>query len=567
MYKITSRSLSFSIFFVTTLTFISCASSTSITNESITKTKTYCIDTIRNVVIEYPVCSDKIMENQICSINLSDLRPTQFNYGKEYVDKMVIKFRSSIDKTQEFLCSKPVNIVIGPKSVPGFFLTDGHHRMKMLEQFILESSNEFTLLVKVDRNFMSKNPEQSKSEFWDAMVKNNEVYLKDKGVAKQPEELPNRMDQLTNDPYRSLTGYIADDKSKFCFDKNLSSYGNYAEFYWGDFFRKFEKLDEYKDQTIYNFYKNKILYFQNLKTGKRENICKLPDAKSLPGFTEKNALEPFLVIDNLDRYGKPKNFRTSEMMETSFKGNIKGLSTLKASGSGQFSKQELGWIIRHTSINLVLVDLRQEPHGFINGNPVTWTAPMNWTNIGKSKNNIIIDEAVRLKDVQYEKYVKLPSAQNYKDDNLDFKNFTKLEVNTSEREDEVARQFHVGYFRVTVPDHSRPSDEDVDDFLRFVKNLKPDTWLHFHCRGGKGRTTTFLVMYDMLRNSNSVSFNEIIKRQGSISPNYDLLEDKKEDKKLLYRDRTEFIKEFYKFSKDFNKGYTGTWQAWKASKN
>ena len=567
MYKITGRFLVFPIFFAASLTLISCTSSTSISNAPVAKTHTYCMDTIRQVIIEYPICSDTTMENQICSINLSKLRPTQFNYGKEYVDKMVTKFKNSVDKTQEFLCSKPVTIVIGPKSVPGFFLTDGHHKMKMLEKFILNNSNEFTLLVKVERNFMNKDPEQSENAFWDTMVKNNEVYLKDKGVEKKPENLPNRLDQLTNDPYRSLTGYIADDKTKFCFDKDLPSFGNYAEFYWGDYFRKFENLDKYEDHSIYNFYKNKIIYYQNLKTGKRENICKLPDAKNLPGYTKKNALVPFLVIDNIDKYEKPKNFRTSEMIEKTFKGNTKGLSTLKASGSGQFSKQELGWIIRNTSTNLVLVDLRQEPHGFINGNSVSWTAPMNWTNIGKLKNNIIIDEAIRLKDVQYEKFVALPSAKDYKNDNLEINKFTKIEVNIAEREDEIASQYNVDYFRITVPDHSRPSDDDVDEFLRFVKTLNPNTWLHFHCRGGKGRTTTFLAMYDMLRNSSSVSFEDIIKRQGSVAPNYDLFANKNINKKLLYTDRKDFIKEFYKFSKDLNKGYTGTWKEWIASKN
>ncbi len=567
MYKITGRPLFFSIFFVTSLTMISCTLPKAITNESIIKTQTYCTDAVRHVVMEYPMCSDKTMENQICSINLSQLRPTQFNYGKEYVAKMVEKSMTSIDKVQDLLCSKPLSIVIGPKSVPGFFLTDGHHRMKMLEQVSLKSSNKFTLLVKVDRNFMEKNPNQSKNEFWDSMIENNEVYLKDNGVAKNPEFLPIRIDQLTNDPYRSLTGYIADDKSNFCFDINLPSYGNYAEFYWGNYFRKIDGLDKYNDQTIYSFYKNKILYFHNLKTGKRVNICKLPEAKNLPGFTKKNAIEPFLVIDRLDKYLEPKNFRTSLMIENSFKGNVKGLNSLNASGSAQFSKKELEWIIQHTSKNLILVDLRQEPHGFINGYPVTWTAPLNWTNIGKSKNTIIIDESIRLKDTLYEKYIELPSARSYKGDSVDLKTFIKLEVNAAEREDEVANQFNVGYFRVTVPDHSRPSDEEVDSFLRFVKNLKSDSWLHFHCRGGKGRTTTFLAMYDMLRNSSFVSFNDIIKRNESFMLDFNLLMDKKEGKQLLYKDRTEFINEFYKFSKEYNKGFIGSWQEWKASKN
>jgi hypothetical protein len=40
----------------------------------------------------------------------------------------------------------------------------------------------------------------------------------------------------------------------------------------------------------------------------------------------------------------------------------------------------------------------------------------------------------------------------------------------------------------------------MDDFIAFARNLPADTWLHFHCQAGKGRTTLFLVVYDFLRN-------------------------------------------------------------------
>ena len=36
---------------------------------------------------------------------------------------------------------------------------------------------------------------------------------------------------------------------------------------------------------------------------------------------------------------------------------------------------------------------------------------------------------------------------------------------------------------------------------------------HFHCKEGIGRTTTFMIMYDIMKNYKEVSLNDIIKRQ------------------------------------------------------
>ena len=51
-------------------------------------------------------------------------------------------------------------------------------------------------------------------------------------------------------------------------------------------------------------------------------------------------------------------------------------------------------------------------------------------------------------------------------------------------------------------------------FINFVKSLpKESLRLHFHCAAGEGRSTTFLVMYDMMRNSTKVKLQDIFLRQ------------------------------------------------------
>jgi hypothetical protein len=77
----------------------------------------------------------------------------------------------------------------------------------------------------------------------------------------------------------------------------------------------------------------------------------------------------------------------------------------------------------------------------------------------------------------------------------------------------VAIELGLEYLRLPTTDHVRPRDSEVDEFVRFALDLAPGTWLHFHCRGGDGRTTTFFVMHDIMHNAPEVSVEDILKRQ------------------------------------------------------
>jgi len=75
-----------------------------------------------------------------------------------------------------------------------------------------------------------------------------------------------------------------------------------------------------------------------------------------------------------------------------------------------------------------------------------------------------------------------------------------------------------------VTDHVRPLDDAVDRFILAVRALPDGAWTHFHCEAGLGRTTTFMVLYDMLRNANRVSLEDIVRRQKILSHGYDVLQ-------------------------------------------
>ena len=71
----------------------------------------------------------------------------------------------------------------------------------------------------------------------------------------------------------------------------------------------------------------------------------------------------------------------------------------------------------------------------------------------------------------------------------------------------------ITYIRIPVTDGNLPNDNMVNYFIDFVKKQPENTWLHFHCKAGAGRTTTFMIMYDIIKNHNYVDLNDIITRQ------------------------------------------------------
>ena len=49
--------------------------------------------------------------------------------------------------------------------------------------------------------------------------------------------------------------------------------------------------------------------------------------------------------------------------------------------------------------------------------------------------------------------------------------------------------------------------------------LPDNAWLHIHCSAGKGRTTTFLALYDMMRNP-GVGMKDVAVRQAALGTMY-----------------------------------------------
>jgi len=55
------------------------------------------------------------------------------------------------------------------------------------------------------------------------------------------------------------------------------------------------------------------------------------------------------------------------------------------------------------------------------------------------------------------------------------------------------------YLRLACPDHCWPPAEIIDGFIAFAAGLDKNTWLHFHCQAGSGRTGAFMTIFEMMQ--------------------------------------------------------------------
>jgi len=273
------------------------------------------------------------------------------------------------------------------------------------------------------------------------------------------------------------------------------------------------------------------------------------------------ATEPLLILNMQNEEVLPKNFRMTAdpFVKTAFfPPSMEGLAALKASASGQFSEKSFEKILATIPNKKVLViDLRQESHGFLDGVAVSWYGERDWANKGKTSAKIIEDERQRLQAIAIH-----GSAVIHEGTRL-----FSLTVKKVSEEEAIVQSRGANYLRIFVTDHCQPSDKDVDFFLRNVHNLAEDYWIHFHCAAGRGRSTTFMVMYDMLHNATTVSYVDLLTRQSLLGGKDLMAEPDKTKWKYPYLvDRQTFLKEFYRFCREGNPAKTA-WSEWKSSES
>lgn len=283
---------------------------------------------------------------------------------------------------------------------------------------------------------------------------------------------------------------------------------------------------------------------------------------------------PVLILDfKKNSENLPKHFRIISAPSPSLTSEPfvrKGLKGLQASGSAQFDNENFKHMI--TKINhphIMIVDLRKESHGLLDGFPISWFGYRNWENKGKSPKEVTAIEKKLINDLNQRYHLNCKNlAKTYvKSENGTESIFTAepiLFTKMAVTEKFFVRKLGHKYSRFYVLDESPPDDIQIDKFVRLFKTLAKNTWLHFHCHDGHGRTTSFLAMYDMIHNAKKVTLQDILQRQ-KLMNGADLLNVTRNEpwRDTLSRERIQVLEDFYQYARDPNGYEKCSWLTWR----
>ena len=308
----------------------------------------------------------------------------------------------------------------------------------------------------------------------------------------------------------------------------------------------------------------------------RENVSAFQNASTYAPYKEwrADALEAGEALFNLRFVTNEFDATTEnalELPDPSYVPTRQGLDGLNISGSARPTKKQLEDLaptLKQKSGNkpIYVVDLRSETHAIINGHHLSQYGFQNWVNIGKSKDEIIEDEKQLVNSLKGGKitYAKIGSSTNYEP-----KNAVEVEVSEALTEEELVTSLGMKYQRITALDHVFQKDAIIDDFIAFYRSLPADgAWLHFHCQAGRGRTTFFMCLYDMLRNP-AVPLKDILYRQTLIGGTsmYNDGTGQAEWRQDLFKEISVMIPVVYAYVQDNVKnGYSVPWSTWKKQK-
>ena len=216
---------------------------------------------------------------------------------------------------------------------------------------------------------------------------------------------------------------------------------------------------------------------------------------SKPLCFTSNKNESIITIDSTSSVGLPMRLRD--------------IPTLNISGSAQFTKDQL--LNLKNSINkdnICIVDLRQESHGMINDLAISFLNPYKDLNNGFTTEQTIKAENSLLNKIKIGNTIQL-----YKHTGIFIKDIT---VDFISNESQLVTEADMQYKRFAVKDNSAPTPDLVDEFVEFIKNKPDDIHLHFHCAAGKGRTTSFMVMYQAMKNNSNLTLEQLLSYQYNI---------------------------------------------------
>lgn len=162
-------------------------------------------------------------EPRLHPVAIQDLRPTQITVGLREVAEKRAEWRAHSDgKKADFLGAHLIPVVLGPKS--RHYLTDHHHLARALFE---EGVAEVAVTIVADLSSLEP------AAFWVYLDNRAWTHLYDEhGKRQSHKKLPKHVQDLIDDPFRSLAGAL---RRAGGYAKDTTPF---SEFLWADFLRR-----------------------------------------------------------------------------------------------------------------------------------------------------------------------------------------------------------------------------------------------------------------------------------------------------------------------------------------
>ena len=162
-----------------------------------------------------------VREPRLSTVRIRDLRPTQMTVGMREVREKRKHWRAAGHKAA-FLGSHLIPVIRGPKG--HLYVIDHHHLARALHD---EGVREIAITVVAELGRLDKDA------FWTYLDNRGWMHpYDDRGRRHHHRDLPRRITELVDDPYRSLAGEL---RRAGGFAKDTTVF---SEFLWADFLRR-----------------------------------------------------------------------------------------------------------------------------------------------------------------------------------------------------------------------------------------------------------------------------------------------------------------------------------------
>jgi hypothetical protein len=198
---------------------------------------------------------------KVHEVAIHKLRPTQITVGMiEVHDKRAKLEGMKKSEQRDFMAAHAIPAVWGPDG--RLYITDHHHLGRAASEASVDTG---FFLVEDDFSSLPI------AQFWPKMSAAKWVHPIDQhGQPRGFEDIPDHLEKLLDDPYRSLAGYV---RNAGGYDKTPTAF---AEFQWADFFRPRLTIGPTRPQ-----------FDVSVATGLK--LASSPEAAHLPGYKGASA--------------------------------------------------------------------------------------------------------------------------------------------------------------------------------------------------------------------------------------------------------------------------------------